>query len=113
MEGNRRRFFRIKYGDRFRPILEARVKEGEAELEWKEYKVIDISERGMRFSGEEVSGFRPKSKIEAEITFSDGETFQIEGEVLRITGNQVAVGFSEGVPFSRIINELKLNLRKF
>ncbi len=106
MEDDRRQYQRIKYPDESRPILVIGIENGEEEYEGREYSVIDLSEKGIRLTGDEVSGLKYRSKIEAQITFSDGESVDVEGEVLRVIGNQVALYLSKGLSFSRIIQGL-------
>lgn len=101
MEKDRRQFHRIKYLDGRRPKIIVRVKEGVG----KECKVVDISERGICVTGEEVSGLRVKARIDARITFSDGESLEIEGEVLRVSDDRVVIHLSEGIPSHIIVKE--------
>ena len=101
MEIERRLFPRIKYPDDRRPELAIRQKEGEV----KKYKVADISEKGIGLTGEELRGLQPKSRIEAQITFSDGRLLAVEGELLRVSKNNAGIYLTKGIPFSRITME--------
>ncbi len=101
MEKDRRQFHRIKYPDGRRPKIIVRVKKGAG----KEYKVMNISERGISITGEEVSGLQAKTRIEAKITFSDGDSLEIEGEVLRVIDNRAVIYLSKGIPSHIIIKE--------
>ncbi len=85
------------------------------EIRELKYKVVDICERGVKFTSEaEVSRFEPSSKIEAQVTFSDGDLLVINGEVLRCSNNQVVINPSKDIPFSRILQEQRFvqNLRQ-
>ncbi len=81
MGRERRFFYRIGYPKDFRPKLIIREIEDEEKYEGIEYKVVDICERGIKFtSDEEERGFEPSSKIEAQITFSDGQLLVAKGK---------------------------------
>ncbi len=99
IEKDRRRFHRIKYPDDRRPKII---------IKGKDFGGVDISERGISLTGEDVAGLQDRSRIEAQITFSDGETLDIEGEVSRVTGNHAAIYLPKGIPLSRIKKELEL-----
>ncbi len=101
MEEDRRQFHRIKYLDGREPKIIIKAKEGAG----KECKVVNISERGISITGEEVSGLQAKARIEAKITFSDGESLEIEGEVLRVIDNRAVIHLSKGIPSHIIIKE--------
>ncbi len=105
MEHERRQFIRVKYPDDLRPKIISVTKSAEKPRE-REYDVVDICERGVKFeSEEEISRFLPKSTIKAKISFSDGESLDIEGEVLRVSENQVVIHLSMGISASRITKE--------
>lgn len=101
MDSERRQTDRIKYPDDDMPMLLIKLKEGEV----KKYKVTDISEKGMGLKGEDLSGLQPKSRINGQITFSDGESIDVEGEVSRVTDNHVAIHLRKGIPLPRIMME--------
>ena len=86
----RRTFFRLRYPQTERPKLI---------ISENEFDVTDISEHGIKF----YLG----SKINAMITFHDGESLSIEGKIIRIQNNEVAVYLSQGIPSDRIIEEQK------
>ncbi len=104
MRGDRREFYRVEYPDGYRPKMVLRHKAGEV----KKYEVIDISEKGINIVGKEMSELRPKSKIDAQITFTDGESVDIKGKVLRVNEDQVAIYLAKGIPLPRIIKEQML-----
>ena len=104
MRGDRREFYRVEYPDGYRPKMVLRHKAGEV----KKCDVVDISEKGISIAGEEVSELKPKSKIEAQITFMDGESVDVKGKVLRVNEDQVAIYLAKGIPLPRIIKEQML-----
>lgn len=105
MEIERRQFKRIKYPDEHQPKIVVRTEEGE-EIE---YSVIDISEKGVSLIGELAVGIKAESRIEASITFSDGESLDVKGKVLRVVGIYIVIYLQEGIPPSRIQKEEELS----
>ena len=104
MERERRQFLRIKYPDDLRPELLIKLKGGEI----KKCVVVNISEKGISFVGEELAGLQQNSRIDTKITFSDGESLDVEGAVLRVIGNYAVMYLPKGIPLSRIKKEQKL-----
>jgi len=84
----RRAYLRIYYPYTERPKLI---------IDEKEVHVSEISEHGIRF----YLG----SKVNATITFHDGESLPIEGEIIRIHNNEAAVHIAKGIPYDRVIKE--------
>lgn len=71
--------------------------------------MLDISEKGLRIAEDDAGELGPQSEFEAKITFSDGESYDIEGKVLRVVNNnELGVYLTRGIPLSRIIKEQKL-----
>lgn len=104
MKGDRRQFHRVEYPDGYRPKMVLRHKAGEV----VKCEVVNISEKGISIIGEEVSELKPKSKIEAQITFTDGEPLDVKGKVLRVDEDQVAIYLAKGIQLPRIIKEQML-----
>ncbi len=84
----RREYLRVYYPYTERPKLI---------IDEKEVDVTEISEHGIRF----YLG----SKVSATIIFHDGESLTIEGEIIRIHTNEVAVHLAKGIPYDRIIKD--------
>ncbi len=106
MRRERRQFDRIGYPAGFRPQLIIGESQGKEKHRVVEYRVLDICVRGVKFTSDtEVSGFKLSSKVEVQITFSDGELLVVKGEVLRCSENQIVIYPSREIPFSRIIKE--------
>ena len=105
MGREKRLFYRLGYPKDFRPKLIIGESEWK-EYKGKEYKVLDICERGVKFTSEaEVREFEPSSKIEAQITFADDELLVVNGEVLRCSENQVVIYPSREISSSRMGKE--------
>ena len=86
----RRTYIRLRYPQTERPKLM---------ISGNEFDVTDISEHGIKF----YLG----SKISGTITFHDGESLLIEGKIIRIQNNEVAVHLSKAIPSDRMIEEQK------
>ena len=106
MGRERRQFYRVGYPQEFMPKLIIGESRGKKEHREKEYKIVDICERGVKFTSEaEMSGFKHASKIEAQVTFCDGELFVVNGEVLRCSDDYVVIFPSRDLPPSRVAKE--------
>ena len=105
MEIERRQHPRIKYPDDRRPELLIRYKDGK---EVRKGGVVDISEKGIGLISNELSGLQPKSKLQAQIMFSDRKLLYVEGEVMRVSENRAGIYLSNVIPYSRIMKEQEL-----
>ncbi len=70
-----------------------------------ECDVIEVSERGVRFLYNKTIKLQTGMKVQVKITFYDGESFDLEGETLRIDEGNVIIRFSEGIPLYKILKE--------
>lgn len=78
-----------------------------------EYQVIDVSEEGVNFRCDEYSGVKPGQTISATITFHDNESFDLEGKIMRIQDNEIAIKLSKGIPYKKIVKEQRYLIRKY
>ncbi len=97
-QGNTREFYRIRYPDSYRPKI--RIQDEEYDNE-----TVELSERGVRFRYQGPGQLSKGLEIEMNITFYDGESFQLNGELLRIRKEDIIMRFSERIPIYRLINE--------
>ncbi|MEA1928714.1 MAG: PilZ domain-containing protein [Candidatus Auribacterota bacterium] len=84
-----------------------------------EYRIMDISERGVKFVTEYPDRFHPElTEVQGNIVFSDGSTCEIQGAIIRIERTQfspetrIAIFLydNSGIPPSLISRELaKIN----
>ena len=102
---DRRKYPIIRYPYNLRPKLVIRIEEDGEECKEIECEIIDMNERIIRLIGKEVSRLLPGSKIEAQITFSDGESLKVEGEVMINNRNQIYVFLPKSISLSRIAKE--------
>ena len=93
-----RQYFRIQYPLFYRP--KARIKGEDCNND-----VVELSERGVRFLYKGSSQLSPGLEIHVDITFYDNESFQLEGELLRVEKEYVVLRFTGSIPLSRIMKE--------
>jgi hypothetical protein len=98
-----RQFFRIVYPWPERPRLVYRSQICE---------VLDCSERGIRFRVCVPPGPMVGSEIEARLCLHGGQAVRVRGQVMRVTGSEVALRLQEpGISFYLILKE-QLYLRQ-
>jgi hypothetical protein len=99
---NSRKYFRIVYPINDRPVISV----GE-----EEFVVVDLSEKGVKFfrNGNGPTGdekvFEKGLSVRATLTLNNGEPVEVEGSIIRVTGEEVVLNLKKGVSFSRIIRE--------
>ncbi len=93
---NKREHYRVRYPISCRPNL--------AILN-SVYEIIDLSEHGIRFFGNDVSRFHSDMEIDGIIKFDDGISLSIKGKIIRIDKNNAIMFLMESIPFGRIVAE--------
>jgi hypothetical protein len=93
-----RQYYRIRYPLSYRPKIR---------IQNEDYGgvVVELSERGVRFICEGNIILSEGSALEVNITFRDGESFELTGEILRVTKEGVIVRFLDWLPLSRVMKE--------
>ena len=94
----RRQYYRIRYPLSYRPKVRIQGEDYEGE-------VVELSERGVRFLYEGKIILSEGLDLEVTITFHNGESFGLQGEILRVTKENVIVRFSDWLPLSCIMKE--------
>jgi len=92
---NKREFYRLRYPTQCRPTLI---------LLGKNYEVIDICEKGVKFllvTGREL---RPGMEVQFTITFHD-DSLNLAGEILRVDERTAVIHLENPIPLGRIIEE--------
>lgn len=78
-----------------------------------EHWVIDASERGLRYLSARTPLPRPGTRVVGTVEFPDGGEIRIEGVVVRVIQDEIALHLDEApIPFTRIIQQqrfLRLN----
>ncbi len=69
------------------------------------FEVVDISERGLRFRLSDATEPEPGNEVEGTIRFRSGETITVQGHILRVVNQEVAVRLDSGVPLRLIMEQ--------
>jgi hypothetical protein len=96
MKEQRREHFRVSYPLKCRPSLG---------LAGKDYAVIDVSERGVRFGGVHAGAFVVGQPVSFTIRFVDGDTLDFSGKIVRVHGRTVAIRLNDAIPLKKIRSE--------
>jgi c-di-GMP-binding flagellar brake protein YcgR len=92
----RRQYFRIRYPAKLAPEI----------VIWaRNFRVVDISEMGVRFTNPDKLEFPIGYVVRGVITFYDKESLQVSGSVAWANGDDVALRLVKGIPFSRVLSE--------
>ncbi len=92
----KREHFRIRYPIACRPGLS---------LLNCVFEVIDVSEHGIRFSGNKINQLQSEMDVPATITFSDGSSLKVHGRILRVDEKVAVMYIPENIPFVKIVAE--------
>ncbi len=94
----KRRYFRIEYPASIRPILKIRK---------HEFEVVDISEKGIRFSADKEIKFG--RWVTGNVTFNDGQAIGIEGRIAWKRKESVGMFLTvKPIPYPKILSEQRL-----
>ena len=92
----RRKYFRVRYPPKFAPEI----------VIWgRTFRVVDISEMGVRFTNTPHLSFPEGYVVRGVITFYDKESIQISGSVAWAKDEDVALRLVRGIPFTRVLSE--------
>lgn len=102
----RRRFYRLNYPERERPILSC---------ELGKFTILDISEEGLRIALPLSHQLSIGSKITGRIDFESGAAGNVRGVVIRIDSERSEGGLqlSKGLPLKLVIAEERRLLQKY
>jgi len=96
--GTQRQYYRIKYPFSYQPKVRISGEEYEGD-------VAELSERGIRFICKRNVLLRESSHLDLTITFHDGDSIWLKGEILKVINRHVIVRFFYWLPLTRIIKE--------
>jgi hypothetical protein len=91
-----RKHFRIQYPPAARPQIV---------LHGRPCEVLDISEWGVRFRGDDEIIINVGDPLSGRLRFRRTEAIEVRGTVLRITGREIAAKLDVGVPLKVMIEE--------
>ena len=103
----KREHFRISY-----PIGHS----GKILIRKAEYPIIDVSQRGIRFSinGKSVEDeWDVELPIKAQVSFLFGEKVEVSGKVLRTSEVNVILYLDEGIPLKHMYDEHRYLIKNF
>lgn len=109
--GNTRRFFRVHYPLRDRPVLQG----GGEGAETGAFTVLDVSEEGVRFRAADTAVFQVGDSFQGVIELAAGWIARIEGTVVRVDrlNGEVALTLTEGIPYAHIVEEQRFLHAKY
>jgi hypothetical protein len=97
----KRRSFRIEYPASIRPTLKIRK---------HEFEVVDISEKGVRFSADKKIQFG--RWVTGNITFYDGQVVGVEGKIAWKREQTIGMFLTvKPIPYPKILSEQRLLAR--
>lgn len=99
---NRRRSYRVTYPVELRPVFIVN-KIDKSDSRTLEFKVVDISEDGIRLANDGSLG--KAAEIGGKIQFYDGETKPIECSVIRQDSRHICAEFKTNLAWSTLLNE--------
>jgi fructose-bisphosphate aldolase class 1 len=101
-----RKYYRIMYPEEFRPVFE--YVGGKCD-------VYDVSEKGLRVAADDTKSilFRDGAVIRGVVRFSDGVGYEVEGKITRAVSGSSAIALKNRIPFSRIMSEQRLLIKRF
>ncbi len=92
----RRKYFRVRYPAKYAPEI----------VIWgRTFRVVDISEMGVRFTNSLHLSFPEGYVVRGVITFYDKESIQVSGSVAWARDDDVALRLVRGIPFTRVLSE--------
>lgn len=105
-EGKQRReFFRVVYPKEVRPLCKTKK---------FEFKVIDISEGGVRLTIEQAESILKVGLVfDATIVFLDQSQVAISGKILRVEKEAFVVRTTKGIPLQKIMAEQRDLIAKY
>lgn len=78
----------------------------------KSYRVLDLSEEGIRFRNSLTSELSIHNTITGTLNFKDGEVFLIRGTVTRLTHDEVGLKLKTPIPLRKIMSEQRTIIGK-
>ena len=104
MQENRRQYFRVEYPTGAGPKLIA---------SGVPLQVLDISEQGLRFKAKSTLSFKTGGTFAGSLTFFDGESFLVFGEIKRVTEETVSIQLRKPIPLRIIMAEQRRIIQNF
>lgn len=74
-------------------------------IDGRAYEVLDISEQGVRFRGDDEIAVAVGDPLAGKVRFRRTHPVEVRGTVLRVAGREVAAKLDLGVPLKVMIEE--------
>lgn len=104
---NRRENFRLKYDSS--PTAVISVEHANGVEKSRDYNVIDISERGLRFR---FDGGRVEDPVVGTVRLCNGSAIDVEGRIIRTSKSEVCLRLIKIIPARQILEEKKFLHRR-
>ncbi len=101
---NKRNFFRVFYPLGVMPTIAIRG--------W-EYSVREFSEQGINVASTDRWEFRVGDGISGELVFTNGESEQVMGKIIRISHDSFVIGMVQGITQKRVVSEQRKLMHRF
>ena len=104
MNDQARRFFRLNYPIRTKPVVH---------VHQQKYEVLDVSQGGIRFHVTEPDQWLEDDPFKAQIYMVCGGSASVSGKILRVAADFVVVELSEEIPLKLMYDEHRFLLKNF
>lgn len=101
---DRRRFFRLHYPPQYHPGVA---------VQGREYRVIELSEGGVRFHCPKLFGFALGMPLTGIVHFPSGEDVIVQGKIIRMSITEVIIQLTKGIPLRIMLAEQRGMINKF
>jgi len=92
----RRQYYRLIYPPEFAPELL---------ILGYSFKVLDLSEKGVRFRKEFSTRIDTGMMVQGIVLFHDSTQFEFKGYILRVVNREAVVIFIKNLPYQKIMSE--------
>ncbi|HEX7555552.1 MAG TPA: PilZ domain-containing protein [Leptolinea sp.] len=92
----RRQYYRLIYPPEIAP---------EVVILGTSFRVLDISEKGMRFRKDFSTRLDTGQSVQGVVTFPDSSKYEFKGYVLRVVNREAVVIFLKNLPYQKIMAE--------
>ncbi len=104
-EEQKRRYFRVPYPDSIKPPFE--------EATGKRYKVVDISEKGLKIEALDDPDLKVGMKVGGTVLFHNKTSVKVVGRILRVDPNGAAIELEKSINVGNLLREQSFIRKKF
>ena len=103
-ENKTRQHFRVEYPPEVQPLFIQKK---------NQHSIIDLSERGIKFSIERTFRMKVGDKLEGKVVFSDNDETDIKGKILRLDEAYAVIYLDQRVSLQKIMEQQRFLLNKY